>query len=73
MHFQSLFIFAAAALLGQAAAQIQTVGSKCKQVPDCTKDNVGVACKVTCEDNPGGTRITNGFCKNGVFGFSCTP
>lgn len=99
MHFQSLFVFAAAVLVGQAAAQIQTVSSKCKQVPDCTKDNVGVACKVTCEDSvstpnfyqidgkslrpfacanlsytqPGGTRVTSGLCKNGPFGFSCTP
>ncbi|KAF4773438.1 hypothetical protein HER10_EVM0000350 [Colletotrichum scovillei] len=73
MHFQSLFVFAAAILVGQAAAQIQTVSSKCKQVPDCTKDNVGVACKVTCEDSPGGTRVTSGLCKNGPFGFSCTP
>ncbi|EXF73923.1 hypothetical protein CFIO01_10347 [Colletotrichum fioriniae PJ7] len=73
MHFQSLFVFAAAVLVGQAAAQFQTVGSKCAQAPECNKNNIGAACKVTCEDTPGGTRVTNGFCKNGFFGISCTP
>ncbi|KXH29294.1 hypothetical protein CSIM01_01022 [Colletotrichum simmondsii] len=73
MHFQSLFVFAAAVLVGQAAAQLQSAASKCTQAPDCTKNNIGVACKVTCEDTPGGTRVTNGFCKSGPFGISCTP
>ncbi|KAK1721017.1 uncharacterized protein CLUP02_15261 [Colletotrichum lupini] len=73
MHFQSLFVFAAAILVGQAAAQSPTVSSQCTQVPSCTKDNVGVACKVTCEDSPGGTRVTSGLCKKSPFGFSCTP
>ncbi|KXH55623.1 hypothetical protein CSAL01_04072 [Colletotrichum salicis] len=73
MHYQSFFVFAAAVLLGQAAAQLQTVETKCTQEPDCNQNNIGVACKVTCEDNPGGTRVITGFCKSSPFGVSCTP
>ncbi|KAK1640886.1 hypothetical protein BDP81DRAFT_390220 [Colletotrichum phormii] len=72
MHSQPLLVVTAV-LLGQAAAQLHTVTAQCTPEPDCNKNNVGVACKVTCIDNPGGTRVTTGFCKSGVFGVSCTP
>ncbi|TDZ41123.1 hypothetical protein CTRI78_v009938 [Colletotrichum trifolii] len=69
MQYQSLFVLVAV-LLGQAAAQASPA-TTCLAQPPCDKTNLGVACKVTCHDNPGGTRVTQGYCKQGFFGPNC--
>ncbi|KAF3808750.1 hypothetical protein GCG54_00010940 [Colletotrichum gloeosporioides] len=69
------FIIALSAIsIGQASAQAtpqETVSTSCKTVPECGQNNIGAACTMTCQDNPGGERKVTGTCKAGTFGVNC--